>query len=62
LAGAFSAAFVYKSSLLMAALISNCFGIEQQAFFFLEGIEISEAGDSQKVQNFATRSGSFAPR
>jgi len=51
----------------MAALTSNCSVEEQQGLppshhFLSEGIAISEAGDSQKVKNFATQSGSFAPR
>jgi len=47
----------------MAALISNFFVVEQQVFIFLsEGTAVSEAGDSQKVKNFATQSGSFDPQ
>jgi len=67
LEGSFRVPFVYKSALLMAALTSNCSVEEQQGLppshhFLSEGIAISEAGDSQKVKNFATQSGSFAPR
>jgi hypothetical protein len=50
-----SVAFVYKSTLNMAAPLSNCITVEQRAvihFLWSEGVTNIGAGDSQQVKTF----------
>jgi hypothetical protein len=63
--GLVSVVFVYKSSLKMAALLSNCTILEQRAvisFLWSKDVKTSTAGNSQQVQRFAVQGGYSDPQ
>jgi hypothetical protein len=57
--------FVYKSSLKIMALVTNCTAVEHHAvihFLWAEGIHTPEAHNLQQAQRFAVQGRPSAPQ